>query len=191
MIVTCPSCNARLRFNEKALSSDNLSIQCVRCHELIPIVLPSGSAPDFEEQTLIHLPAEVGWIIVHDEYTEVQTLPLTLGVQTIGRASVSKPCEVMIHTQDRYMSRQHLTIEVIKTKEGSYKYWLSEHPSCTNPTFINTHPLQKSTTLEIIDGATLQLGKTKVVLKTLSTAQNARKATEEVAHSDYLQTVLF
>ncbi len=193
MIITCPSCNARLRFNEKALSIGHPFIKCVRCQTSIPVQLPAiESAPDAaEDHTLVYQPTEVGWIIVHDEYTEAQTLPLRLGLQTIGRASASKPCEVMIKTQDRYMSRHHLVIEVVKTKEGIYKYWLSEHADCTNPTFVNTYPLKRGTTLEILDGATLQLGKTKVVLKTIAAAENARKATDTVVHSEYLKTVLF
>lgn len=195
MIVTCPSCSARLRFNEKALSPQNPTIKCVRCQTSIHVELPAEPAPAMEDHTLvdkpIYQPTEVGWIIVHDEYTQTQTLPLQLGRQTIGRASISKPCEVMIQSQDRYMSRLHLVIEVIKTKEGAYKYWLSEHPDCTNPTFVNTYPLKRGTTLEILDGATLQLGKTKVVLKTIAVVGNARKATDTVVHSEYLKTVLF
>lgn len=191
MIVTCPSCNARLKFNEKALSPQKPFIKCVRCQTAIPVELPMTPAVALEDHTFVYQPAEIGWIIVHDEYTDAQTLPLQLGKQVVGRASPNKPCEVMIQTQDRYMSRHHLVIEVVKSKEGVYKYWLSEHPDCTNPTFVDTYPLKRGTTLEVIDGATLQLGKTKVVLKTAEAAGTARKATETVVNSDFLKTVLF
>lgn len=191
MLVTCPSCNARLKFNEKALSPQQPFIKCVRCQTVIPIELPMTPAPAPEDHTFVFQPAETGWMIVHDEYTEAQTLPLKLGKQVVGRASPHKPCDVMIQTQDRYMSRHHLIIEVIKSKDGVYKYWLSEHPDCTNPTFVDTYPLKRGITLELIDGATLQLGKTKVVLKTAAAAGTARKATETVVNSDFLKTVLF
>jgi predicted Zn finger-like uncharacterized protein len=191
MIVVCPSCQARLRLNEKALSPDNPVIACVRCHSPIRIELPAAERPASEEATLIFEPAEVGWVVVHDEYTESQTLPLKPGLQIVGRFSESKPCEVMIHSQDRYMSRRHLVIEVVKSREGVYKYWVSEHPDCTNPTFIDTYPLKRGTTVELVDGVIMQLGKTKVALKTAAAAGTARKAAETVANTDFAKTVLF
>ena len=167
MIITCPSCSARLRINEKALTAQNPFIKCVRCNSAVKVDLPSEPAPVLasEEKTFIFEPTEVGWVVVHDESTETQTVPLKTGKQTVGRASVSKPCEVMIQTQDRYMSRHHLIIEVVKGKDGAYKYWVSDHPDSTNPTFINTFPLKRGTILELVDGAIMQMGKTKVILK--------------------------
>lgn len=191
MIVVCPSCQARLRVNEKALSLHNPVIACVRCQSPIRIDLPAAERPASEEATLIFEPAEVGWVIVHDEYTESQTLPLKPGLQIVGRFSESKPCEVMIHSQDRYMSRRHLVIEVVKSREGVYKYWVSEHPDCTNPTFIDTYPLKRGTTVELVDGVIMQLGKTKVALKTAAAAGTARNATETVVNTDFAKTVLF
>ena len=89
------------------------------------------------------------------------------------------------------MSRRHLIIEVVKSKEGVYKYWVSEHPDCTNPTFIDTYPLKRGTTVELVDGVIMQLGKTKVALKTAAAAGTARKAAETVANTDFAKTVLF
>ncbi|WAC10145.1 FHA domain-containing protein [Dyadobacter pollutisoli] len=191
MIVVCPSCQARLRVNEKALSPQNPLISCVRCHAPIKIDLPVAARTASEESTFVFEPAEVGWIVVHDEFTESQTLPLKPGVQVIGRFSVSKPCEVMIRSEDRFMSRHHLVVEAVKSKEGSYKYWVSDHPDCTNPTFIDTYPLKRGTTLELVDGVVMQLGKTKVTLKTAAAAGTARKATETVLNTDFAKTVLF
>lgn len=191
MIVVCPSCAARLRVNEKALSPQNPLIGCVRCHAPIRIDLPEAPGRASEEATLVFEPAEVGWVIVHDEFTESQTLPLKTGSQVVGRFSESKPCEVMIRTQDRYMSRAHLVIEVVKGREGVYKYWVSEHPDCTNPTFLDTYPLKRGTTVELVDGVIMQLGKTKVALKTAAAAGTARHATEAVRDSDFAKTVIF
>jgi predicted Zn finger-like uncharacterized protein len=191
MIVTCPSCNARLRLNEKALSPQNPYINCVRCNTRIMIELPKEPAPLIEDHTFIFEPAEVGWVIVHDEFTEAQTLPLKPGKQTVGRSSPNKPCDVMITSQDRYMSRTHLIVEVVRGKDGVYKYWVSEHPECTNPTFIDTYPLKRGTTVELVDGVIMQLGKTKVILKTSAVSGTARKATETVMNTDFAKTVIF
>lgn len=191
MIITCQSCNARLRINEKALSSKNPYITCVRCNAQIKVDLPPEPTPSIEDNTFIFEPAEVGWIIVHDEFTDAQTISLRIGTQTVGRYSPYKKCDVQLHTQDRYMSRLHLVIEVVKGKDGRYKYWVSEHPDCTNPTFIDTYPLKRGTTLELVDGVIMQLGKTKVVLKTSAVAGTARKATETVLNRDFAKTILF
>lgn len=191
MIVVCPSCQARLRVNEKALLPQNPLINCVRCHAPIRVEVPAANHPASEEATFVFEPAEVGWVIVHDEYTESQTLPLKTGSQIVGRFSESKPCEVMIRSQDRYMSRRHLVVEVVKSREGVYKYWVSEHPDCTNPTFIDTYPLKRGTTVELVDGTIMQLGKTKVALKTAAASGTARNAAETVLNTDFAKTVLF
>jgi predicted Zn finger-like uncharacterized protein len=191
MIITCQSCNARLRVNEKALSPENPFINCVRCNASIKVDLPAEPAPLAEDHTIIFEPAEVGWIVVHDEFTETQTVPLKPGRQTVGRHSPNKKSDVPLETQDRYMSRLHLVIEIVKGKDGRYKYWVSEHPECTNPTYIDTYPLKRGTTLELVDGVIMQLGKTKVVLKTSAVAGTARKATETVLNGDFAKTILF
>jgi predicted Zn finger-like uncharacterized protein len=191
MIISCPSCNARLRFHEKALNPQNATIRCVRCQTEIKVILYPEPSDVIDDTTFMHHTAEVGWCVVHDEFTEIQTVPLRLGKQTMGRYSINKKCDVPLHTQDRYMSRLHLIIEVAQGKDGRYKYWVSEHPDSANPTFIDTYPLKRGTTLELIDGVVMQLGKTKVVLKTAAMAGTAKKATQTVLAEGFAKTVIF
>ncbi len=135
---------------------------------------------------------QIGWLVVHDECTPAQTLPLTEGRNVIGRRSPDKPCSVMIDTTDQRMSRNHSVLEVSRCTDGHYQYLISDCGS-TNGTFINGsehHRLSPYDQIFLKDGDTIQLGRTKVVLKTGQTVRSSRQAHEVVSKKDYLKTVV-
>ncbi len=135
---------------------------------------------------------QIGWLVVHDEHTPAQTLPLTEGRNVIGRKSPDKPCTVMIDTTDQHMSRNHSVIEVSRRPDGHLQYLISDCGS-TNGTFINAsehHRLSPYDQIFLKDGDTIQLGRTKVVLKTGQTVSSSGQAHEEVRRKDYLKTIV-
>jgi pSer/pThr/pTyr-binding forkhead associated (FHA) protein len=137
-------------------------------------------------------PNQVGWLVVHDENTASQTLTLKEGRNVIGRKSPDKPCEIMIDTTDTHMSRNHSVIDVNRRADGHYQYVISDCGS-TNGTFINANERQKLSSYDRIflkDGDTIQLGRTKVVLKTQQTVSSPDQAQQVVNKKDYLKTVI-
>ena len=135
---------------------------------------------------------QIGWLVVHDEITSAQTLPLTEGRNVVGRKSPDKPCQVMIDTTDQYMSRNHSVIEVSRLANGHCQYLISDCGS-TNGTFINGsehHQLSSYDQIFLKDGDTIQLGRTKVVLKTGQTVSSSGQAQAVVSRKDYLKTVV-
>lgn len=135
---------------------------------------------------------QIGWLVVHDEHTPAQTLSLTEGRNVIGRKSPDKPCHLMIDTTDQHMSRNHAVLEVSRRLDGHFQYLLSDSGS-TNGTFINGsehHRLSPYDQIFLKDGDTIQLGRTKVVLKTGQTVSSPGQAHEVVSRKDYLKTVV-
>lgn len=145
-------------------------------------------------------PAELGWLVVHDENAEQQTHPLRIGRQVIGRKSVSRPCDIMIETDDPYMGRNHCILEVKPSRSGSYEFFISDvkmtsgipEQMSTNGTYVNAHPtpLKPKDMVYLKDGDTIQMGKTKVVIKTLISAASAQDASRIVQDTDYSPTVI-
>ena len=143
---------------------------------------------------------ELGWLVVHDENADQQTHPLRIGRQVIGRKSVSRPCDIMIDTEDSFMGRNHCILEVKPSRSGGYEFFLSDvkmtngtpEQMSTNGTFVNAQPsaLRPKDMVYLKDGDTIQMGKTKVVIKTLITAANAQDASRIVQDTDYSPTVI-
>ena len=143
---------------------------------------------------------EVGWLVVHDENAPSQTFPLREGRQVIGRKNTGLPCDLMIATQDPYMSRNHCVLEVKRGKSGGYDYLISDRKMThgtpenmsSNGTYVNAlaKPLQPNDVVYLNDGDTIQLGQTKAVIKTIMKVANADDASRLVQDSDYMPTVV-
>lgn len=211
MIVKCGNCGVQLKFNEHALNPERPAVKCPKCSAINRVQLPTPppqaqptppveQAPpkSFGESTKIldpsvpEEPKELGWLIVHDENAPTQTLPLQMGQNIIGRKSVSKPANLMIETEDKYMSRNHCIIEVLAKVLGGYDYLISDIGS-TNGTFINAddqNRLKEGDEYYLKDGDTIQAGRTKMVLKTAKVSRSASDALKTVIHTDYSKTII-
>ncbi|WP_165840831.1 FHA domain-containing protein [Larkinella punicea] len=220
LTLTCgnPACRARLTVRVK-VPTQAKEVKCPKCGYLNP--LPQTlSAPEqpADGETLIRekdneetwiktpgdakppLPEILGWLIVHDEKTAAQTFNLKKGRNTVGRVSQKSPSDLMIQTEDRYMSRPHCTLDVKINKMGQVDYVLQDgaaQPDGTrknsqNGTFLNGQEpaLHPSEQIYLKDGDTIQIGETKMVLKTFRMSESLQKAHRQVEGSDYTRTIL-
>lgn len=195
MIIKCSNCQTGLRLDESKLKPGSYNIKCPKCSTLnqaiISVKVQEEDVPILGISTEAN-PKEVGWLIVHDENTESQTFPLKLGKNIVGRWSESKPCDVMIETEDRRMSRNHSVIEVLKRPTGQYDYLIYDFGSA-NGTFINANAAKRLTEHDQVflrDGDTIQMGRTKMVLKTIKVVANAINASQEVQKQGHKKTVV-
>jgi hypothetical protein len=218
MEITCRKCGSNLTVSNTATPI----IKCTNCGYPNPVMAgaqpqptPAPARAAYQAPAAeIHQPApqtrspqqrpaspvELGWLVVHDENADQQTHPLRIGRQVIGRKSVSRPCDIMIETQDPYMGRNHCILEVKPNRSGGYEYFLSDvknssgvaEQMSTNGTFVNAHStaLRPKDMVYLKDGDTIQMGKTKVVIKTLVSAASAQDASRIVHNTDYTQTVI-
>lgn len=194
MIIKCSNCQTGLRLDESKLKAGSYNIKCPKCSSvnqaIIPAKEPEAVVPNLGISTEAN-PKEVGWLIVHDENTESQVFPLKLGKNIVGRWSESKPCDVMIETEDRRMSRNHSVVEVLKRPTGQYDYLIYDFGSA-NGTFINADANKRLTEHDQVflrDGDTIQMGRTKMVLKTIKVVANAASASQEVKKQGHKQTI--
>lgn len=217
MTIRCPNkeCNTKMNVPDNLLHNPGTNVKCPSCKkmfkpfEVLPKVLRDEillNKQSIEKETSKKQEVEqndtvVGWLVVHDEQTHTQTYELKEGKQLIGRKSQSIPCEIMIETEDRYMHRNHFYITVNKF-EGRYNYLIESHESSAkgNGTFIDTKRLSKfqravkrmnlDEQIYIEDGALIQAGRTKIILKTIRTVANKEDATRIVSQEKITKTVI-
>ena len=136
---------------------------------------------------------QTGWLIIHDEYTESYTFELRKGINRIGRDSDSTPRDVNIRikSSDKYMSRHHCDIQVRwQNGKNCFEYLLADKNS-SNGTFVNAGKrLVPDREVLINDGDTVQVGRTKLVLKIPSIVNNVRDAENQVHEQDFFKTII-
>lgn len=89
---------------------------------------------------------------------------LSEGLNVIGRSATSSMATIQIQTDDRYMSRQHATIEINTLPDGTIKAVLSNYKN-KNQTTINAQVIETGDKIKLEDGNTITMGKTTVVFK--------------------------
>lgn len=94
-----------------------------------------------------------------------QRYPLLEGHNIVGRQSFSLTANIQILTTDRHISRQHLYIDVGKTKTGHY-YLISNAKDLVK-TFVNGQQIGYTDQIQITDGDIIQIGEVKLKLETL------------------------
>ena len=208
--LVCTNCRTSLVIKLTDKLPQNLTINCPKCKKQLSYTL-SDLQNRFEEQqqqakereqspkqnnyqddaTQIDT-KDCGWLVVHDENAHSQIFPLKVGINIVGRKSPSKPCEVMIDTQDSFMSRNHCQVEVLQRGNG-YLFVIKDLGS-QNGVFINADRnsrLKKDDEIYLQNGDTVQIGRTKVVLKVPThRTPNKESAHTQVVNSDFSKTVI-
>jgi pSer/pThr/pTyr-binding forkhead associated (FHA) protein len=142
---------------------------------------------------------DIGWLIIHDEYTKSFTFKLLKGVNRIGRESetTDQDVSIRIKTEDQYMSRHHCDIEVRwRSTKNIYEYVLSDKeyprkPHSKNGTFVNgSSRLNRRDEVLLDDGDTVQVGRTKLVLKLPSAVSQQQDAESSVREMDFFKTII-
>ncbi len=138
---------------------------------------------------------ENGWLIVHTEGKFPIEFPLVEGKNYIGRPAEEIRPHIQV-SEDQYVSRGHAVLEVITSAEGC-RFLLTDNQEnqrnkeSLNGTHVNGNPerLKPEETAELRDGDTLQIGETKLVLKTPEIAGTVDVAKTQVQRMDYEKTI--
>lgn len=213
-VVRCPhpGCNLKINVHERYINNPQASIKCPGCKQFFkPSLLERNclsqsfvSASSLEETQVTPAAAvssggdPVGWLVVHSENAPQQTYDLYLGVQVVGRKSLSRECEIMIETRDNCISRNHFRLTV--ERHGTRYAYLIEDTHSTNGTFIDTQRfkgyerelkrLSSGEQVYLEDGAIIQAGNTKIILKTLGAATSSADATQIVSNLPINKTII-
>jgi pSer/pThr/pTyr-binding forkhead associated (FHA) protein len=158
--------------------------------------LPSAEVAK-QQNHIFQQTGAVGFIVVHDENAAIQTYPLRIGPNVIGRKSSVPTADILIETEDVMMSRRHAVVEVVRDKFGQFEYLIAEAGSRNGTFVIGAKDSMRKIKLEpedliyLEDGDTIQMGRTKVVLQTTKAASSARDAARNVQGTDYSKTIIW
>ena len=169
IFLVCPNCKTRLSFPEIPGYQDKI-VDCPICHfKAKANVYQSGAlgkGGQGSDDDATQLPGammqqknDLGQIYVS---TTGQRCPLKMGTNVIGRLAQSGNADIQI-TQDQYMSRRHLQIDVVKTNYG-IEHHLVEINS-KNIIILNDKPIQRGDILKLKFGDKLRLGRTDIYLE--------------------------
>lgn len=169
VFLVCPNCRTRLSFPKVAGYQDKI-VECPICHfKAVAGVYQGGAAvqggngsDDDATQisgNMMQQKCDIGQIRVA---TTNQRCPLNLGTNVIGRIAHSGKADIQI-TEDPYMSRRHLQINVIKTAHGMEHHLVEINSK--NIIVLNGKPIQRNDILNLQFGDRLTLGKTDVYLE--------------------------
>ncbi len=138
----------------------------------------------------------VGWLISHElNQDEENVFELVEGKNIIGKKTTFSSSHIAI--DDQYVSRRHAVITVKLNQYNVYEYYIADNaevndgkPS-TNGTYINGNPQRISEPVRIIDGDTIQIGHTKLVLKTADINIDVKEAIKLVKRQEHVSEVDF
>ncbi len=136
---------------------------------------------------------KAGWLIIHTEGKEKLTYELKEGKNFIGRHTSNNAPDISL--QDVFVSRMHAALVVRITDKYEYEYLLADNaevlgkPSL-NGTFVNGNENRIGNEIvKLADGDTIQVGITKLVLKTSKVAIDVEDAVKLVDKMEYKKTV--
>ncbi len=134
-----------------------------------------------------------GWLVVHTENKKQETFNLKEGRNSIGRKTSKNIPDIPII--DNYVSRHHAVVFVRKNQKYEYEYTIADNAEALgkpsmNGTFVNGDA-QRITdkSVKLKDGDTIQVGETKLVLKTTQVAIDVESAVKLVGKTGYKKTV--
>lgn len=185
--VKCPQCNVVLDVKNSE-NEEVKQISCPSCNTLLQIRFASQQKP-IEAHTFLEAPqndssSDSGETLLaagasgatelvksdsqahsHAELLfDAISYPLKEGQNIVGRKGNTSKATVQIDTADRYMSRQHIAIEVTKMPEGILKAVLSNYQN-KNQTSVDGQPINGGDAIRLTDGNAITMGHTKVTFK--------------------------
>ena len=165
--IKCPNCGAVLTVrNMEGIEAKRVTCPvCKMNHPFTEFKKPTVAAPkdDKTDYSDTELPmADSASSIGRLQDVETgRVYPLRLGTNSIGRKADSSSATVQIETEDKKMSRQHITIEVKQLSNGTYKHTLSNAQN-KNATLVNGTKLESNDKVVLNGGESKTLARTKL-----------------------------
>lgn len=185
--VKCPQCNAVLDV-KNSKNEEVKQITCPSCQTLLQVRFAPQQEP-IEAHTFLETPQSpqsldngetqlaAGMsgatqlnISESQTHTHAELLyggvnyPLVEGRNIVGRKGNTSKATVQIETADRYMSRQHVAIEVTTLPNGTLKVLLSNYQN-KNLTSVDGQPIETGDAIRLTDGNAITMGHSTLSFK--------------------------
>lgn len=166
--VRCPKCDSYIIFDEnKYERGQSLVFECPECGKQFGIRIGTSrlSGKPKDEKSAEPSSSDYGYIVVIENvFHYKQVIPLSLGVNTIGRRMKGSKTTCPIETNDPSIDINHCTITVERKKDGTLQYVLRDGPSYTG-TFVDNDILGDRESRIIADGTLFTIGATSIILR--------------------------
>ena len=163
--ITCPSCQTLLqvRFAPQQES--------IEAHTFLEIPQSPQSLDNGETQLAAGMSGATQLNISESQtHTHAELLyggvnyPLVEGRNIVGRKGNTSKATVQIETADRYMSRQHVAIEVTTLPNGTLKVLLSNYQN-KNLTSVDGQPIETGDAIRLTDSNAITMGHSTLTFK--------------------------
>lgn len=185
--VKCPQCNAVLDV-KNSKNEEVKQITCPSCQTLLQVRFAPQQEPieahTFQETPQSPQPLDNGetqlaaglygatqlCISAPQVHTHAELLyggisyPLAEGRNIVGRKGNTSKATIQIEAADRYMSRQHVVIEVTTLSDGTLKVVLSNYQN-KNLTSVDGQPIEAGDTIRLTDGNAITMGHSTLTFK--------------------------
>ena len=185
--VKCPHCNAVLDV-KNSKNEEVKQIACPSCQTSLQVRFAPQQEP-IEAHTFLETPqsshslnnvetlltgGKTGATQLHiseqQKHAHAELLyggvnyPLVEGQNIVGRKGNTSKATVQIETADRYMSRQHIVIDVTTLSDGTLKVLLSNYQN-KNLTSVDGQSIEAGDTIRLIDGNAITIGHSTLTFK--------------------------
>lgn len=176
LICTCPHCHAELRI-AKAQKAGRFKYECRNCGKAFAVSFPpsesrSEASSDNEPVPTKPVKAEadrkslaIGGLIEKKKglFRKPALYPLKAGLQYIGRKDALIFSDIMLN--DPAVSRRSVSVNVIKASDNDVPQYLLKVLKAKNPVLVNGSPVKEGESVYLSIGASLVLGKTRLILQ--------------------------
>lgn len=157
----CPYCRTKLKIDETKIPPGTRSFNCPQCKKEISMSILDEKLKNEAETVIVSKkPKALGVLTVivrPDEPSQV--FDLKEGINKIGRKAVSSDADIQIPTDDKTMSRSHISIDVQKDEKGGYKHLLSDNNS-KNQTLYNSNYIAQGEVVVLRNNDEILIGRT-------------------------------
>ena len=162
--IKCPSCGVVLRVTNSKNEPEK-RFSCPKCGKRIVVPFYRLKVEDGETQldgNPVAQSTQLGDANLQQSCHLICNgveYPLPIGRNVVGRKASSSSADIQIETLDKFMSREHMIINVRRLPDGGIKVDVSNHKN-KNSTRINDLLLQSGDAIVLHDGDKLQAGST-------------------------------
>ena len=169
--IKCPGCGVILRVTNSK-NEDEKRFACPKCGKHIVVPFYKLKQDDGETQ-LDGKPGaqatQLGGANIDQKscYLECngKSYELSIGRNSVGRKAITSTADVQIETDDRFLSREHMVINVRRLPDGGVKVDISNDKN-KNVTRINDMILEQGDAIVLHDGDTIAIGATIMTFHT-------------------------
>lgn len=191
--VKCPKCSALLDVSNKE-NKQFVNITCPKCRSMFGVPF-SPNEPDpstvyvggqgrsnkagNDGETRIYYQAAPGSTVIQPtpHFSDVvcsisfrgQKIKLEIGSHIVGRKAQTSMATIQLPTDDMYMSRGHVVIDVVKLADGSFKSVLSlfKDPAKgykpKNDTYVNMTKIGEYDKIPLKEGDIIKMANTEII----------------------------